>query len=313
MTDASSAYASAGGMSKRHDLVLWGSLIAISAMWGSAYLFIKLLVNDVPPFALAAMRTGVAALALALMFLSMRQRLNISRGQWLDMLVLGTTNGWLPNVLTALALLEIESAKAGMINASTPLFTMLLAHIWMRDEKLQATKVFWLIVGFAGIFLLIGPEAVLGATGSLVGHLLIVGVAVCYAVGTVYGRWRRPANPAHLALGQLVCASVPAALISLAIEPNWHIDWQPLTVFSVLTLGIFCSALPAVLYLNLLRRSQATDAAMVSYLVPVWAAALGVLVLGEPLTWSAVVGCAVVLLGVWSVNHVKTPAVEQER
>jgi drug/metabolite transporter (DMT)-like permease len=146
-----------------------------------------------------------------------------------------------------------------------------------------------------------------------VGHLLVIGVALCYAVGTVYGRWRRPSNPAHLALGQLVCATVPATLISLTFEPDWRIDWQPVAVFSVLMLGVFCSAMPAVLYLNLLRRSQATSAATVSYLIPVWAAALGVLVLGEPLTGYAVVGCGVVLLGVWIVNHAKMPEAEQER
>jgi drug/metabolite transporter (DMT)-like permease len=290
-------------MSKRHDLIVWSSLIAISAMWGSAYLFIKLLVNDIPPFALAAIRTGVATATLGLVFLVTRQRVSFSRGQWVDMMVLATTNGWLPNVLTSLALMEIQSAKAGMLNASTPLFTMLLAHVWIHDEKLQTSKVLGLIFGFAGMFLLIGPEAVMGSTGSLMGHLLITGVALCYAVGTVYGRWRRPANPSQLAFGQLVCATVPAALISLAFEPDWHIEWRPVVVFSVLMLGVFCSALPAVLFLDLLHRAQATSAAMVTYLIPVWAAALGVLVLGEPLSWYAVIGCAIVLLGVWIVNR----------
>jgi drug/metabolite transporter (DMT)-like permease len=296
-------------MSRRHDLIVWSSLIAISAMWGSAYLFMKLLVNDIPPFALAAIRTGVAAVTLALMFLVTRQRISFSRGQWLDMMVLGTTNGWLPNVLTSLALMEIASAKAGMLNASTPLFTMLLAHAWIHDEKLQASKVFGLIIGFVGMFLLIGPEAVIGSTGSLMGHLLITGVALCYAVGTVYGRWRRPANPAQLALGQVVCSTVPATIISLAFEPDWHIELQPVVVFSVLMLGVFCSALPAVLFLDLLHRAQATSAAMVTYMIPVWATALGVLVLGEPLSWYAVMGCAIVLLGVWTVNRLNAKEV----
>jgi drug/metabolite transporter (DMT)-like permease len=290
-------------MKRRDDLLLWSFLIAIASMWGSAYLFIWLSATTVPPFALAALRGGIGAVALAGLFPILGLRFGLSRDYLVPMVVLGTTNGWLSNVLTAMAAPAIDSAKAGMINASTPLFTMILAHVWIREERLRGGTVLGLIVGFAGIFLLIGPEAVLGGGGSLLAHLMIIGVALCYAAGTVYGRLKKPSDPAQLALGQLICAAVPAALISLAIEADWHLSSQPVVVLSLLALGVYCTALPAVMYWTLLRRFQATNVATVSYIIPVWAAALGVTILGEPLTWHAVVGCGVVLLGVWIANH----------
>ncbi|HXH10016.1 MAG TPA: DMT family transporter [Alphaproteobacteria bacterium] len=290
-------------MKRQDDLLLWSFLIAIASMWGSAYLFIWLSVTMVPPFALAALRGGIGAIALAALFPIMGQRLGLSRDHLVPMVVLGMTNGWLSNVLTALAAPQIDSAKAGMINASTPLFTMLLAHVWIRQERLHTGTVLGLIVGFAGIFVLIGPEAVLGGSGTLLGHLLIIGVALCYAAGTVYGRLKKPSNPAQLALGQLVCAAIPAALVSAVLETDWHLPRQPVVILSLLALGVYCTALPAVMYWTLLRRFPATNVATVSYIIPVWAAALGVTILGEPLTWHAVVGCGVVLLGVWIANH----------
>jgi drug/metabolite transporter (DMT)-like permease len=287
-------------MQQKDQLFLWLSLMAIASMWGSAYLFIWVAVAAVSPFALAACRAIVGALTLAALFPLLGQPFRFSRRDLVPMLVLGTTNGWLSNVLTALAAPHIDSAKAGMINASTPLFTMLLAHLCIREERLRAQTVVGLTVGFAGIFILIGPEAVLGGRGSLLGHLLIVGVAICYAAGTVYGRRHKPARPAQLALGQLACAALPAGLVSASLEPPWRLPLPPAVLLALVALGIYCTA---ALYWALLRRFQATNVATVSYLIPLWAAGLGILVLGEPLTWHAALGCAVVLLGVWLANR----------
>jgi drug/metabolite transporter (DMT)-like permease len=148
---------------------------------------------------------------------------------------------------------------------------------------------------------------VLGAGGSLLGHLLMIGVALCYAAGAIYGRLKKPSNPAQLALGQLICATIPATLVSVACETDWHVTMPTSVLPPLLALGIYCTALPAVMYWTLLRRFQATNVAMVSYVVPVWAVALGVAVLGEPLTWYAVVGCSVFLLGVWIANRAAAP------
>ncbi len=285
--------------------LLWLSLIAVSLMWGSIFLFIKISVVEVPPFALTAVRAGIAAVALTAMLVLFQQPVRLSRSQFIHMVVLGTVNGWLPDVLTAFAVLRIDSAKAGMLSASTPLFTVLLAHLLIEEERLHWRKTIGILVGFTGIFLLVGPDKIIQGSGSISGYLLMLAVALCYATGNVYGRWVRASNPAQLALGQIICTCIPAAVISFAIEPRWSLDLTPSVLFSILVLGILCTAASNVLYLNLLRWLPATNVSTVSYLKPVWAATLGLLVLHETLSVYSVVGCAVVLLGVWIVNSAR--------
>lgn len=295
-------------MSPKHNAnslsILWLTMVAISLMWGSTFLFVKLLVVDVSPFALTAIRGGVATLALAIGLIIARQSFQLSRLHLIHMIFLGTLNGWIPDTLTALAISKIDSDQAGIINAANPIIVALLAHFIMPDERLNWHKLVGIIMGFFGIFLLISPHHLLD-NGSFIGSLLMLAATVSYALGTLYGRWVRAFSAIQLSLGQSLFTFLPALCISAAIEPRWNLPLTPNVVFPILILGVFCAAIPNVLFLYLLKQFPATNVSMITYLMPIWAIILGTLILHESIAPHSIIGCAVILLGVWMVNEAK--------
>ena len=275
---------------------LWWRMLVIGTLWGSSFPLLRLVAQDMSPLALAALRGGFATLGV-LAFLVVTRQLGgtLQLRHWI---VLGTTNGWVPNLLTALALGRIEAAPAALIHAATPLLVALLAVPLLREERAGPRSIAGLLVGFAGIAVILGPDALAGRA-SFTGGLMILASGASYALGTIYARRVRPGAPAQLALGQQLVSGGVAALLSLPFDPGTAYA-QPAWVFGVVAvLGIFASALPLTMFLSLLARARATDAAMVGYLQPPVAAALGAAMLGEVPSPLVLVGGIVVLAGVW--------------
>jgi drug/metabolite transporter (DMT)-like permease len=214
------------------------------------------------------------------------------------MVVLGTTNGWLANVLVAMAVSRVDSAVVAMLQASVPLMVAVLAHFLFVEEPFRARQFIGIITGLTGILLIVGPVAVFGGRGSLVGIAAMLLTALCYACGTVYGRYIASSNPAALACGQQACGAIIAALISLMVEPR--AEWsQPVSVWLLLAIvGVLCSAVPTALYLRLLARAASVPAALVAYLQPIWATLLGWAILGEQVRAVAWLGTGIVVAGV---------------
>ena len=250
-----------------------------------------------PAPALAAARAAVAATALGIFVLAFGQGVRLDRVVVRHMIVLGTVNGWLPNVMTGMALGRIASAQGALIQAFGPLMVAALAAATLRDEPLTSRRVLGLLVGLIGIAIIFAPLVENGAT-SITGGLLMVATTACYAVGTVYARWARPDASAAIVLGQQVFAMIPALLLTLATGPAQAFD-QPLPVWlAVAALGIFGSAVPGTLYLRLLRTARASDAALVGYLQPAFASVLAGMMLREWPEPRALLGGAIVLASV---------------
>jgi len=177
--------------------------------------------------------------------------------------------------LTAAAVSRVDSAVVAMLQATVPLMVAVLAHFLFVEEPFRPRQFVGIITGLTGILLIVGPVAVFGGRGSLIGIAAMLLTALCYACGTVYGRHIASANPAALACGQQACGAMFAALISLLFEPlaEWS---QPATVWLLLVIvGVICSAVPTALYLRLLARAASVPAALVAYLQPIWATLLG--------------------------------------
>ena len=274
----------------------------MSALWGSAFPLIRFAVETMPPLALSAARAAVAALALALYLGATRQAARPDRRTLRHMAVLGTVNGWLPNVLTAAALGHVTSAQGALIQACGPLIVAALAAAVLREERLGPRQWAGTALGFGGVAAILGPLALAGG-GSALGGLLMLLTAFCYGCGTVYARWARPGAEAPVILGQQVFSFLPALLLALALGPPGGFA-QPAPVWAaVLALGILASAVPVTLYLRLLRTARASDAALVGYLQPVWATAAAALLLGEWPEGRVLLGGAVVLAGVWLASR----------
>lgn len=218
------------------------------------------------------------------------------------MLVLGTVNGWLPNMLLAMALGRVTSAQAALIGACGPLMVAVLAASLLQEDAMTPRRVAGTLLGFAGVAAIMAPLAVTGG-GSIWGELLMLGTALCYAVGTVYARLTRPGSSAGLVMGQQVFAFLPAFALALIVYPAASF-MQPTPVWAVTAvLEVFASAVPMVLFLRMLQTTQAADAALIGYLQPVWATGIAALLLAEWPEPHVLAGGLVVLAGVWLASE----------
>jgi drug/metabolite transporter (DMT)-like permease len=285
---------------------LWVNLIVISGTWGSSFVLVKLITESMHPFAFAASR-GFIAMSALLAWLALRSRTPTARygpsGSSIrrnipHMLVLGTTNGWLANVLTVEAVRHVDTAVVAMLQAFVPLMVAVLAHLAFVAEPFRARQFIGIITGIIGILLIVGPVAVFGGHGSLFGIVAMLLAALAYACGTIYGRYVASTNPVALACGQQACGAIVALVISLLFEPGG--DWsQPVTGWLLLAIvGVVCSAVPTVLYLRLLAHAASVPAALVAYLQPVWATLLGWAILGERVRVVALLGTGIVVIGI---------------
>ncbi len=277
---------------------LWWRILVIGGLWGSSFPLLRLVAVEMDPFALGACRGAFAAAGVLIFMAATGQLKGGGPSVWRAALVLGTCNGWVPNVLTAVALDRIEAAPAALIHAATPLIVALMVIPLLREDRPGARGAAGLLLGFAGIAVILGPAAISGSA-SFTGGLLILMSGVAYATGTVYARKARPGASAGLVLGQqLVSGSVGLAL-SLPTAGLAGYD-QPAWVYGVIAfLAIVASALPLSMFLRLLTRARVTDASMVGYIQPPFAAGVGALLLGEWPDPRVLLGGAIVLAGVW--------------
>jgi drug/metabolite transporter (DMT)-like permease len=277
---------------------LWWRMLVIGGLWGSSFPLLRIVAVEMSPFAIACLRGGFAALAVLVFMTVTGQLQRFPRRVLIGALVLGTTNGWVPNLLTAVALNHIEAAPAALIHAATPLLVALVAIPFLAEERPGPRGAAGLLVGFLGIAVILGPAAMEGGA-TLIGGLLILASGVAYAAGTVYARKVKPGAAAPLALGQqMVSASVAGALaVPFAPAGSFDLSLQLWVVLALL--GAFASALPLTMFLMLLQRARATDAGMVGYLQPPFAAGVAAILLGEWPELRVLVGGLIVLAGVW--------------
>jgi drug/metabolite transporter (DMT)-like permease len=277
-------------------------LLGCAATWGSSFLFIKLLSGELSPVAIASLRAVGATLVLSVAVLALGQSLLPTGRERKDWLVLGTVNGWVPNILVAYALLHLDSGPAALIQASAPMLTALLAHVALAGEKLTPSRVVGIVVGLVGVALLIGPKALEGG-GTLLGVLAMLLLAVCYAAGNVYARTITAAQPVRLALGQQMISAVVATLLMLLFAPVAVSDVTRQAV-PLLALAVLSTALPIWIFMRLITSAGATRSSMTGYLVPTVAVILGVVVLGEPVVLRQIIGGCIVFLGVAIVTGI---------
>ncbi|KAB0267283.1 DMT family transporter [Microvirga brassicacearum] len=283
------------------QVFLISNLLVCSMLWATSMLFIKLS-GDLNPFVLAAMRGLIGATSLVLWFAAVRKGILPRRRDWLTWIFLGTFNGWLPNVLLAFALTQITTASAAMIQASSPLIVAVLAHWFFTEEKLTPRRLGGVLVGFAGMGILIGPAAFpeSGVSGS--GALAMVATALSYAIANVFVRTVRHADPARLALGQQFCSAIPATTLALVLSGPTAFAAVGDHLAPLIALGVVSTALPILFFMRLIKRAGPTRASMVGYLMPLWTAILAVLFLGEHIGAREILGGLVVLAGVALVS-----------
>ncbi len=279
-------------------------LITLAALWGPSFLFIKVAVEEIPPLTLVLGRVAVGAAFLLIVLLSQGRRLPTDRRLWRHLAVVAMLHNALPWVLLSWGEQYIDSALASILNGTTPLFTIILAHFLVAGDRMTVPKMLGVLLGFAGLFLLILPSLSGGAQASTWGLLAVTAAAAVYGVAMIYSRNHLRGLPPLVApASQLLLATGYMLPVALLVDRPWTLD-RPSTVAlgSLFLLGILGTGLAFIVYYRLLETANPTYISMVTYVIPVFGVILGVLVLGEQLTWYALAGFALILLGVMVVN-----------
>jgi drug/metabolite transporter (DMT)-like permease len=280
-------------------------LFILGGLWGSSYLFIKVAVAEVPPLTLVAGRLVLAAAILWVVLLAARQAMPRGRRLWVAFAVMGLLNGAVPYSLIFWSEQYISSGLASLLQATMPLFTVLMGHLLLRDERLTAGRVAGVVLGFVGVGLLMLPDLRQGAHANLLGQLAMVASSVSYAGAALFARSRLRGQPALVSTtGQLTMGAVwivPLSLLVGGLRPMGVPSLPALA--SWLGLTILGTVIAYVIYFRLIERTSAAFVSTVTYIIPVFGLILGALVLNEPLSLTLLVSLGLILAGVLLVRR----------
>jgi drug/metabolite transporter (DMT)-like permease len=281
-------------------LRVWTWLMSLSVLWGGSFFFAKVAIGELGPLTVVFARVALAALALDIVVVAARTNPFRRDAPWRAYFVMGFLNNVLPFSLIFWGQTQIASGLASILNATTPLFTLLVAHFLTQDEKIDAAKVAALLAGFAGVAVLIGPERLVDRSSAW-GELACLSAALSYAFAGVYGRRFKILKiaPIEAAAGQVTASTVLILPIMLAVEQPWALPALPsLTVWAALVgLALLSTALAYILYFRILAAAGATTLLLVTFLIPVTAVLLGAAVLGERLAPRHFAGMALIGAG----------------
>ena len=279
----------------------WSLLLALVAMWGSSFMFIKIGIATVPPVTLVASRLALGAVILYAIMRARGLVLPSPGRTWLPYIALAVLGNCLPFFLIAWGQQFIDSALAGILISIMPLATLVLAHFFIAGERMTVYRVLGLAIGFAGIVLLMGPAAFAGIGGAA-GHALaqaaVLAGALCYAGNSVLARRTIAADFLVASTAVLIAAAVLMLPIALVIDSPFANAPSAGSIAAILWLGIGPTALATILYFQLIAAAGPTFMANVNYLSPVVALLAGVLLLGEQPGTTAIAALVLILLGI---------------
>lgn len=280
----------------------WFVFVLLGGIWSSSFLWIKIAVQEVGPITLVAFRVLFGLLFGLVVILIQRPRLPKTFGEWTPLLLLGIANVAIPFFLISWGEQAIDSAVAAILDATVPLFTILIAHVALRDDKITLPKTLGLLIGFAGVVVLMSKD--IGASiGPLLGQGAVVLASVFYAGSSVYARKTTENFPAILrSVGPLISSTAVMWLATFTIERPLRLPQLPITWIALLWLGILGSGFAFILSYYLIHEIGPTRTTMVTYLFPLGGVILGVTFLGEQLSWQLLAGAALIIASLAVAN-----------
>lgn len=282
----------------------WLAFVALGLIWGSSFLWIKIAVSEIGPFLLVALRMLFGILALLVFVALVRPTWPRDLRTWGILTFLGVINTGIPYLLISWGEQHIDSAVAAVLNSSTPLFTMLIAHLYLSDDRLTRMRLLGLGLGFLGILTIFSRGFDSGFGGTLLGKGAVVLASLAYAFSSVYARrTTRGLHPAVLALGPLFGADLLVWLSIPIVEAPLRLPALPITWIAIAWLGILGVGAAFILYFYLLHSVGPTRTVVVTYVFPVVGVVLGVLFLNEALDWQLVTGTILVISSIVLVNR----------
>lgn len=283
----------------------WAMLVGLSILWGGSFFFSRVALAALPPFTLVALRVGLAAFVLNLVLVLSGTRLPRGRAVWLAFLGMGLLNNAVPFSLIVWGQTQIASGLAAILSATTPLFTVVIAHLATNDERMTGHRLAGVVIGLIGVAVMVGPDALAGLGSAFVAQLAVLGAALSYACASIFGRrFRRMAiAPLTVATGQVTASTLLILPIALWVDAPWILPVPSPAVWgAVLGAALLSTALAYIVFFRILATAGATNISLVTFLIPVSAILLGALVLGERLDPRHVIGMALIASGLAAID-----------
>jgi len=283
----------------------WGLVLGLAVIWGGTFFFVAIAVKWLPPLTLVFLRVALAAIVLICIVPAVGLRLPGDRSTWSAFFGIGLLNNVIPFSLIFWGQTRIAGGLASILNATTPVFAVIVAHFLTRDERLTANRLIGVLVGLAGVSVIIGPEALRGVGANVLAQLSVLGAAVCYAFAGIYGRrFRRlGVHPVVAAAGQLSASAVMLLPVVLAVNHPWRLPVPPASVvWAVLGLATISTAMAYIIYFRVLATAGATNILLVTFLIPVSAIFLGTVFLGEQLAGRHFMGMGLIGAGLAAID-----------
>jgi drug/metabolite transporter (DMT)-like permease len=294
-----------GNVNRGMSLGDWGRIGMLSIIWGGSFFFIGVAVKGLPPFTIVALRVGIAAMALHLIILATGQRMPSHRQAWFAFLGMGVLNNLLPFCLIVWGQTRIASGLASILNATTPLFTVVAAHLLTDDEKMTANRLIGVLIGLAGVVVIIGPDVLKGLGSDVIAQLAVLGAAACYSLAGVFGRrFRRMGiSPLMTATGQVSASTVMLIPLVVLSDRPWGLSVPGIDIWgAILGLALISTAFAYIIFFRVLASAGATNIMLVTFLIPVSAILLGVVFLGERIEIRHFAGMGLIGLGLAAID-----------
>ncbi len=283
----------------------WLILIVLALIWGGAFFFIGVAVRHVPPLTYVWLRLSIAAAGMWLFLRVKGQPLGLPREVWGSILLLALLNNAIPFTLFGWGQTHIASGLASILNATTPIWGVIVAHFLTQDERMSPRKIAGVLLGFGGVATMIGPSLLSSLGTNALAQLACVAAALSYALAAVWARrFRRlGVSPLSVTTGQLTAGAVIMLPFAIFVDRPWTHAFPPLSAWgAIVSLALLCTAFGYVLYFRLIETSGATNALLVTLLVPPVAILLGASFLGETLAPQDFAGLALIALGLAAID-----------
>ncbi len=283
----------------------WILLLTLSLVWGGSYFFVGVAVDDLPPLTIVLCRVGLASIALLIFLACSGQSMPTDRRVWAAFFIMGLLNNAIPFSLIVWGQTHVSAGQASILNATTPIFTVIAAHVFTRDEKMKWRHLAGIALGFAGVVVMMGAAFLDAFTSSLLAQTALLGAAVFYALSAVFGRRFRQFGvaPMQIATGQVTAAALLLLPLVVLIDQPLQLAPPGLpSILAVLGLALISMAFAYVLYFRILASAGATNLSLVTMLVPPTAICLGILFLDEVLARHHLVGLVLIISGLLVID-----------
>jgi len=290
----------------------WLLLIILSIVWGGSFFFVGVAVEALPPLTIVALRVSLATIALLAVVYFSGLRMPTNPKILVAFIFMGILNNVIPFTLIVWGQTHIASGLASILNATTPLFTIVAAHFLTKDEKMTNNKIVGVIIGFAGVVIMLGHEALGGLGDSVFAQLAVLAAAISYSLAGIYGRRfaQSGIKPVVTATGQVTASSLLLIPLAVFYDKPFALPMPGIEIWlAILGLALISTAFAYILYFRILSTAGATNLLLVTLLIPVSAILLGTVILGEQLELRHMLGMGLISIGLLSMDGRAFPTI----